>query len=96
MVTADQLSQGVNIASMTADAWEPGGPWDAQSDVVKEIVDSRDRLLFASFFQMIYDPKQLERADLQQSYRKLDDGLVELERKLARPQPYRFEIKKVK
>ena len=32
-VSAAQLAKGINIASMTADPWEPGGPWDAQSDV---------------------------------------------------------------
>ena len=26
---------------------------------------------------------------------KLDDGFIDLERQTARPQPYRFEIKKV-
>jgi lysophospholipase L1-like esterase len=95
-VTAEQLSHGVNIGSMTANAWEPGGPWDAQSDVVKEIVDARDRLLFGNLLQTVYDPHHPEFAELQKTYRKLDDGLIELERKLARPQPYRFEIKKSK
>lgn len=93
-LTAKQLSEGANIASMTADAWEPGGPWDAQSDVVKELVDARDRLLFGRLFQQIYDPKHPDTADLQQTYKKLDDGLIELERKVARPQSYRFEVTK--
>ena len=95
-LTAEQLSHGVNIASMTADAWEPGGPWDAQSDVVKELIDSRDRLLFGDLFQKVYGPNHPKSADLQQTYQKLDDGLIELERKSAQPQPYRFEIKKAK
>lgn len=95
-LTAEQLSNGANIASMTADAWEPGGPWDAQSDIVKELVDARDRLLFGSLLQQIYDPRQPDTADLQKSYKKLDDALTDLERKVARPQPYRFEITKKK
>ena len=95
-LTAEQLSQGVNIASMTADAWEPGGPWDAQSDVVKELVDARDRLLFGSLLSRTYDPDNPDNAALKQSYQKLDDGLIDLERETARPRPYRFEIKKVK
>jgi lysophospholipase L1-like esterase len=93
-LSAKDLSHGVNIASMTADAWEPGGPWDAQSDVVKELVDARDRLLFGQLFQQIYDPKHPNADELRQSFNKLDDDLITLERKAAQPQPYRFEISK--
>ena len=36
--TAGQLARGVNISvMMTADPWQPGGPWDAQSVIVKEL-----------------------------------------------------------
>jgi lysophospholipase L1-like esterase len=95
-VTADQLSRSVNIASMTADAWEPGGPWDAQSDVVTELVDARDRLLFGGLMQQIYNPNQPEASDLNERYRKLDDGITELARKSAHPQPYHFVITRSK
>src|SRR5262249_38297315 len=30
-----QLAQGVNISSATTDAWQPGGPWDAQAGALK-------------------------------------------------------------
>ncbi len=95
-LTAEQLSRGVNIASMTADAWEPGGAWDAQSDVVKELVDARDRLLFAGLLQRTYDPNDPKSGELHEAYQKLDDGLIELERKTARPRAYRIEIIKTK
>jgi lysophospholipase L1-like esterase len=94
-LTAEQLSQGENIASMTADAWEPGGPWDAQSDVVKEIVDARDRMLFGSLLLQVYGSNHPDKAKLDQAFQQLDDGFIDLERQTARPQPYRFEIKKV-
>jgi hypothetical protein len=94
-LTAEQLSRGVNISSMTAEAWEPGGPWDAQSDVVKELVDARDRLLFGSLMLRTYDSNHPDKDGLDQSIQKLDDGLIDVERQAARPQPYRFEIKKV-
>jgi lysophospholipase L1-like esterase len=94
-LTAEQLSHGVNIASMTADGWEPGGPWDAQSDVVKELVDARDKMLFGSLLLRTYDANHPDKAALDDSIQKLDDGLINLERQTARPQPYRFEIKKV-
>lgn len=94
-LTAEQLSHGENIASMTADPWEPGGPWDAQSDVVKELVDARDRMLFGSLLLQVYDSNHPDKARLDQAIQKLDDGFIDLERQTARPQPYRFEIKKV-
>ena len=38
---AGHLSRGLNISTMTADPWQPGGPWDAQSLAVRELVDAR-------------------------------------------------------
>jgi lysophospholipase L1-like esterase len=94
-LAAEQLSHGVNISSMTADAWEPGGPWDAQSCVVKELVDARDRVLFGSLLLRTYNSNHPDKAKLDQAIQTLDDGFIDLERQTARPQPYRFEIKKV-
>jgi hypothetical protein len=96
MLTADQLAQGVNISSMTADGWEPGGPWDAQSDVVKELVDARDRMLFGQLFLRTYDSQHANTAELNDKFQELNEKLIELEREAARPQPYRFEISKAK
>ena len=41
-LTADQLTAGVNIASATADAWQPGGPWDAQGWALNFLTDARN------------------------------------------------------
>ena len=80
---------------MTADAWEPGGPWDAQSDVVKELVDcSRPPAVWQCDVADVRS-NHPHKADLDQSIQKLDEGLIDLQRQAARPQPYRFEIKKV-
>jgi lysophospholipase L1-like esterase len=95
-VTAEQLSQGVNIASMTADGWEPGGPWDAQSDVVKELVDARDLLLYGRLLQKTYASNHPEIAELQHDYSELDRRVIELQRKSARPRPFQFEVTKSK
>ena len=50
----------------------------------------------AACLQRTYDSNHPKKASWTRPYQKLDDGLIELERKIARPQPYRFEIKKVK
>src|SRR5262249_5281209 len=39
---ADQLEKGINIASATADGWEPGGPWDAQAWSLNFLTDARN------------------------------------------------------
>lgn len=95
-VTAEQLSQGMNIASLTADAWEPGGPWDAQSDVVKELVDARDLLLYGRLLQKAYASNHSEMAELQHDYADVDNRLIELQRKSARPRPFQFEVTRSK
>src|SRR5262249_61363098 len=45
--TAQQLAAGVNIASSTADPWQPGGPWNAQADVLRSLTDARNEIATA-------------------------------------------------
>jgi lysophospholipase L1-like esterase len=93
---AKQLAEGMNISSMTADGWEPGGPWDAQSDAVKEIVDARDKLWMAGRFRGLYNSGHPETAALAAEYARLDEQLTGLARAQAKPYPYRFEIRAAK
>lgn len=90
--SADSLAKGLNIASMTGNGWEPGGPWDAQSGVVKELVDARDKIAESERLQTMnlgkdgqVDPVILEMHGQQ-------DTLVELQRHAAKPVPYHFSI----
>jgi lysophospholipase L1-like esterase len=94
-VSAERLARGLNISSMTADGWEPGGPWDAQSDIVKELVDARDKLWMSALLGSSYNADHPARAKLDRQTRDLDDKLVAQQRAQARPYPYRFEIRKV-
>jgi hypothetical protein len=94
-VSAERLARGLNISSMTADGWEPGGPWDAQSDVVKELVDARDKLWMSALLGSNYNADHPARAKLDRQTRELDERLVVQQRAQARPYPYRFEIRKV-
>ena len=91
-VEAEKLEAGINLASMTVDPWEPGGPWDAQSTIVKELVDARDKLLLGQFYQERFDGLTSPLETLRTHYRELDASLMELQRQTARPRPYRFEI----
>jgi lysophospholipase L1-like esterase len=95
MASAERLARGLNIASMTADAWEPGGPWDAQSDIVKELVDARDRLGMASLLRARFLANHPQTRTLDQQTKELDSQIVALQHATAMPYPYRFEIRKV-
>jgi lysophospholipase L1-like esterase len=90
---AKQLADGVNISSATADGWVPGGPWDAQSDVVKELVDARDKLWMGGQLRSQYNDTNPKSAALTKNFARLDQQLTELARAQARPYPYQFEVR---
>ena len=94
--TAQQFAKGMNISSMTANGWEPGGPWDAQSDAVKELVDARDKLWMAGRLRELQNPDNPEAAALEAQVKRLDDDLVAHQRALAKPYAYHFEIRAAK
>lgn len=93
--SANKLARGLNISSMTADGWEPGGPWDAQSDIVKELVEARDKLWMSGVMRANYNRNNPEFGRLEKQTRELDDALVAQQRAHAKPYPYRFELRKV-
>ncbi len=92
---AQQLADGLNISSATADGWQPGGPWDAQSDTVKEIVDARDKLWMGGHFRAQHNDTNPNAKKLAAEFRRLDEQLTELARAQAKPYPYRFEVRAV-
>ncbi|WP_193214431.1 SGNH/GDSL hydrolase family protein [Luteolibacter marinus] len=86
--SASELARGMNISSRTGNAWFPGGPWDLQSCVVKELVDARDKLWMGG--QLAKDDPEVVAG-----VKELDDEMVDLQRLAAKPRPYRFEITRV-
>ncbi|MBA3483034.1 MAG: hypothetical protein H0T51_14595 [Pirellulales bacterium] len=93
-LSAAQLAEGVNLGIMTPDPWEPGGPWNVQSDVVEELVDARDKLLYAQRLSTVYGREDGQALD--SNFAELDKHLTQLQRRTAQPRRYRFEIKLVK
>ncbi len=91
---AANLAKGINMASMTSDGWQPGGPWDCQSCVVKELVDARDKLWMGGVLQDRYFEK--DAIGIRKEFARQEDQLVGLQRAAAKPQPYRIELKLVK
>ena len=91
---ADRLARGENIASATSNGWEPGGPWDAQSDAVRELVDARDRAWGGEHFRLQFNRDNPASTAIERQARAADAALVALARSTAKPYPYRFEIRK--
>lgn len=95
VVDSASLKEGLNISSRTADGWQPGGPWDAQSGVVKELTDARDRLSVSAWLRDHFAGDHPGDAELDRMSAEIDDRLVDLQRAAAKPYPYRFEIRRV-
>ncbi len=91
---AKQLAHGVNLASVTANAWQPGGPWDAQASVVQALTDSRHHLAVANVLARSYLRAGTVPQELAAKTRQTDDELTALQRLAARPRPYRFLVRK--
>ena len=89
---AEALGRGLNIGSMTPNGWEPGGPWDVQSCIVKELVDARVKLWMAGVLQQRHLPSL---ATVNAAVASQDEQLVLLQREAAKPRPYRFTITRV-
>jgi lysophospholipase L1-like esterase len=92
--TAEELAIGVNIASATADPWEPGGPWHAQGHAVKALTDIRDTLDFTQRDIASYLQAHPQNQALQSKAAAVEASLIELQRATARPVAVRFAVRK--
>lgn len=92
--SAERLARGENIASATSNGWEPGGPWDAQSDAVRELVDARDKAWGGEHFRRQFNGDNPASKRLVRQAKAADEALVALARATAKPYPYRFEIRR--
>jgi lysophospholipase L1-like esterase len=92
--TADQLAAGANIASTTPDPWAPGGPWNAQANLLKSLTDARHEIGLADAHARHDLPGSAVAEELGKQAGAFDDRIVEMQRTVARPRPYKFVIKK--
>jgi len=91
-----QLAAGVNISFATSDAWQPGGPWDVQSTLVKHLTDSRSQLHLSQIQARAFLTDESQLATLAADSAKVNASLEDLQRIAARPRKYRFEMRKIK
>jgi lysophospholipase L1-like esterase len=90
---ADRLASGVNIASATADGWEPGGPWDAQAALLIRLTDARSEVGMARRLADHYLPNHPERDSLHKQAEEANARLEDLQRTLGRPRPFHFVVR---
>ena len=90
--TAKHFADGLNIASHTANGWEPGGPWNTQANVLMQLTNARHELATAGLLANLHT-KQGDLADqLARQSVSANEQLELLQRSVAQPRPYRFVI----
>jgi lysophospholipase L1-like esterase len=90
---AKTLSMGINLASATADPWQPGGPWDAQGQNLKTLVDARDDLEFARHGMEQTLTAHPRLPALRGETTAVERSLIRLQRDLSQPVPVEFVVR---
>ena len=90
--TAAQLREGVNIASTTANAWQPGGPWNAQADALVSLTNARSELEVANLLGRLHLGTSPLVGELATATQPTNARIEELQRLVAKPRAYRFVI----
>lgn len=90
---AQQLARGINIASSTVDGWAPGGPWNAQANILQSLTDARHNVAAARLMTALYLPGSATPTSFDVEAEKANSQLEATQRIIARPKPYHFVIK---
>lgn len=91
---AQLLAQGLDVASRTASAWAPGGPWDAQASVLAQLTDARHALAAGVLLDRLWLPDTRVLAPHAADVERADAEIVALQRRAAEPRPYRFVVRR--
>ena len=89
---ADQLARGVNIASATTNGLEPGGPWEAEAWILRQLTESRNEIIDAGRNLPRYLPDRPDVAALRAQFDATARRLEDDQRALVRPRPFRFVV----
>jgi hypothetical protein len=87
-----QFAAGLNIATATPDAWQPGGPWDAQWTALAPLTEARDQLMLSRSYARTFMEKHPRLAGVDEQVAAINEKLQTLQRAIARPVPYHFVI----
>jgi lysophospholipase L1-like esterase len=91
--THEQLAKGLNVASATANGWEPGGPWDAQATMLIAMTDSRDQNAEAGRLLDEYLPQHPARIELHNQGKEINRSIEAHQRALVKPRSFHFVVR---
>jgi len=91
--SAEQFAAGLNITSATPDAWQPGGPWDAQWAVLSPLTEARDQLAQSELRAKTFLPQHPRLTHWCAEAAVINQQLETLQRHVAAPVPYRFILR---
>jgi lysophospholipase L1-like esterase len=91
--TAEQLAGGVNIASATADGWQPGGPWDAQGWSLNYLTEARNEAVSVDKFSREYLSGNPNREEVLKQIADINARIEAAQRMVARPCVYHFIVR---
>ena len=94
--SADQLDREVNISSATADPWQPGGPWDAQANILFTLTESRSKAEASLLLAKNHFPNASLTKDFAAEFQIANRQIDAMQRLIAKPRNYRFVVEKVK
>ncbi len=92
----ERWAAGVNLSSATPNPWEPGGPWHAQAALLYFHQEARWQLDLADHRLADHLAANPLRSKIMQQQDDVAARLMELQRTLVRPYPYRFVIRPAK
>ena len=88
-----QLAAGMNIAFSTANAWEPGGPWDAQAAALMRVTDARFEITVTQWHMDHFAAEHPAIESLRAEMARTAEQLDALQRSMAKPYPVHFLIR---
>jgi len=91
--TADQLTAGVNIASATDDAWQPGGPWAAQGWALNFLTDARNDAVSVEKLKNEYLTTNPNTPEILEQVAAINERLEVAQRAVAMPVVYHFIVR---
>ena len=94
--SSDQLAQGVNIASATADGWEPGGPWDAQGWSLNYLTEARNETANVDKYSKNYLDSNPNKEEVLKQIADINARIESAQRSVAKPAKYHLTIKAAK
>lgn len=93
--TDKQFAAGLNISSITANAWEPGGPWDAQAAALKMVTDARMEITGSQAYSELFLHTHPGMDAVREETKATLSRLEALQRKYAAPVTVHFQVTRV-